>query len=48
MDIEELRSLLDKYINVADLTDLQVLKIFEEESKNEYSIFMCNERNSPD
>lgn len=31
MDIEQLRILLDKYINVSDLTDVEVLNIYEKE-----------------
>lgn len=31
MNIDELRKILDRYINVTDLTDIEVLKIYEVE-----------------
>lgn len=36
---ESLRRRLDKVIDTTDLTDMEVLKIFEEESNNSESIF---------
>lgn len=36
MTIEELRNMLDKFINTNDLTDYEVLRIYEKEmEKNE-------------
>lgn len=39
MNIDQLRSILDKFINVSDLSDIEVLRIYEKEMTKEKSFF---------
>lgn len=45
MNIEQLRILLDKYINVTDLSDIEVLKIYENEMMKDESYLIGGEKN---
>lgn len=44
MNIEELRKRLDKFINTTNLSDMDIILIYEEESKKRESVFDYKER----